>query len=129
MFNLRLLLLVAVYSLGSQASCPKPVTYLTEGSQTPCTGFLFTPEKEAEVRAANLDLGLQRDINAIQEKQLGLLKEDNKLLLDQSHLWRTRAEDSTKKLMESRNTDTWRMFLYFSLGVAATTLITYGVNQ
>lgn len=32
------------------AECSKPVTYLTEGSTTSCSGYLFTPDKELEVR-------------------------------------------------------------------------------
>ncbi len=118
-----------LYTGAALAQCSKPVTYLTKGSETPCTGFLFTPEAEAKVRLTDLDLTIQKDINAIQTRQLEIYKEDSKLLLEQKDLWRVRAEDSTKKLIESENNKIWSMFLYFAAGAAVTTLITYGVNQ
>lgn len=121
--------LLYIFSFKALAKCDKPVTYLLEGSQAPCTGFLFTPEQEAKVRLADLDLSIQKEINAIQQQQLGILKEDNKLLSEQNNLWRNRAEDSTKRLIESESNKTWKMFLYFLAGAAVTTAITYGVNQ
>jgi len=122
-------MITMLYTSTALATCSKPVTYLTKGSETPCTGFLFSPEAEGKVRLSDLDLSLQKDMGVLREQQLNLLKEDNKLLLDQKNLWRTRAEDSTKKLIDSEGNKIWSMFLYFAAGAAVTTLITYGVNQ
>jgi len=117
------------YSIGSYAACGKPVTYLEEGAQTPCTGFLFTLDAEKEVRLNNYELGVQSNLVRLQTKQIALIQEDNQVLSQQVNLWRTRAEDSTKKLIESENSKTWEIFLYFMAGAVVTTAITYGVNR
>lgn len=45
-----LLSLLLASSLSFATVCPQPVKYLTEGSAAPCAGYLFSPEKEQEVR-------------------------------------------------------------------------------
>jgi hypothetical protein len=129
MKRLSTIVISIVYAFNINASCDKPVTSLQKDQAAPCQGFLFTPEAEKDVRSQALDLELQKQINAAQERQIGLYKQETDILEEQRNLWKTQAEASTKALIESENNKSWEMFLWFGVGVAATTLITYGVNQ
>lgn len=40
---------IAFISSTSFAECTKAVTYIKDGTPSPCTGYLFTPEKEASI--------------------------------------------------------------------------------
>lgn len=121
-FTLSLLI-----STQSFAKCKNPVTILEQGVPAPCSGYLFSPDKELEVRLKIEENGLlQKQIelkdltitnlykDAIKSSQIVELEEKK------AELWRTRAEESTKKLVESENGKSGRELLFFILGMAAT---------
>ena len=118
------------------AECNKQVTLLNEGTPAPCRGYLFTPEKEAEVRLMNEDFKLTQQELQLKDKKIELLVKDIKdteFIIkreqEQAELWRKMAEDSTLKLIktdENRGRRDWLMML---LGVAVTVGAGYAVGQ
>lgn len=59
----------------SYANCEKPVTYLKEGQSAPCLGYLFTAEKEKEVRADSLKLQTQTELVTKQDELINVLNQ------------------------------------------------------
>jgi hypothetical protein len=110
-------------------ACDKPVTFLPKGTTTQCDLYGFTPDKEREVRLGVVDLDYYKGLSASQTHQVGLYKEENKLLESQVNLWRDQSTRLSKELTESKSKSTLTLFLWFGLGVLTTTAITYGVNQ
>ena len=118
------------------ATCEKPVTLLNEGASAPCRGYLFTPEKELEVRIVNEDYKiLQKEIE-FKDLQIGKLQkslnESDKIIeleVQKAELWRNRAEDSTKKLIESEDGRGTRDFWMVVLGVALTVGAGFAIGQ
>jgi len=121
---MRLLTLISsiILSLNVNASCQQPVKYLEQGSQAPCSGYLFSPEKEAELR-------LMSENEVLKDKKMKLL-EDQIILSEsiivkereRSELWRNAAEESTKKLV---NTNYYMVLL----GVGLTVLAGWSIGQ
>jgi hypothetical protein len=97
-------------------ACNQPVTYLTEGSKTTCTGYLFTPEAEMDVRETKMNHDRLQQLTMTQEKLIEILnKRVNNNTLQNENL---RNEVSN---LETANT--WTKVLYFGLGVLATGLV------
>jgi hypothetical protein len=127
---------VFLLTLNLQANCLKPVTYLDKGKETPCEGFLFSREKEREVRliAQNYELLKQEVEN--KDKKINLILKDLALTesiiikeREKSELWRARAEQSTLALVkesDSRATRDWWMIL---LGVGLTVGAGWALGQ
>lgn len=100
----------------SFAKCEQPVTYLMEGSKTSCNGYLFTPEKEMEVRETKLNHDRLQDLSQTQEKLIEVLtKRVNNHSLQVANL-----HDEIDNL-ETKNT--WTKIMWFGLGVLATGLV------
>jgi len=136
----KFLTLLLVFSLilpiQSMADCPKPVTLLEEGTSAPCRGFLFTPQKELEVRLLNEDnklLGKEIEFKDIKIDKLNksLFESDKIYDLERqkTELWRLKAEDSTKKLIESEDGRGKRDLLFVILGVALTVGAGFAIGQ
>ena len=124
-------------SLTSQALADcKPVTYLEKNSSVPCDGYLFTPEKEKEVRSkvinyenllleSNMYLK-QRDLykEALDNTEKALEKEEEK-----SKLWQEAAEKKSEKLQEVNDRQQLRDGVVFGLGILTTILTIFAVNS
>lgn len=130
MKKLLYLVLATCMSITALAECPKPVTLLEQGAQAPCTGFLFTREKEREVRLIVEDYKLLQEELVIKNKkieltlkELGLSDEIIKKEREKSELWRTAAEKSTLELVKSSEgqgkRDIWMILLGLGLTVGA----------
>ncbi|PCI45898.1 MAG: hypothetical protein COB41_00480 [Proteobacteria bacterium] len=109
-------------SVPAFGKCDKPVSYLSKGSTVSCTGYLFSPEKELEVRLKVEKYNFleeysktQQDINEILSKRLTDSQEYNQYL--------------SKRLKEERGSKFWRTTLYFGLGVLVTGLIASNVGK
>jgi hypothetical protein len=90
--SLSLFLSIVLYSGYSFAACPKPVTYLTEGQTTQCSGYLFTPDKELEVRTKLVEYDYISQINKKQNELIVILNERNLNLAKQVSI----VEDTSK---------------------------------
>jgi len=115
------LLLILTFSVNSYA-CLKPVSYLREGEKSPCTGFLFSPEKEQEVR-------LIVELSDLKDNKISLLEnvlKTNNEILDlerqQSEKWR----ESYEKSLTYNN---YRDSLNIGLGIVLTVLAGWAINH
>jgi hypothetical protein len=91
-------------------ACDQPVTYLTEGETAPCTGYLFSQEKELEVRVAVEENKQLYMITETQDQLIKNLEKQNSLLETKDRL-----NDLEK-------------FAYFIGGAIITALIASGVD-
>ncbi len=118
------------------AECPKPVQFLKIEEKANCNGYLFSPEKELEVRITNEDNKLlKKEIEfkdlKIDKLNKSLFETDKIIDLERqkSELWRARAEDSTMKLVESEDGRGKRDFWMVVLGVALTVGAGFAIGQ
>ena len=118
------------------AACPSPVSLLQEKDQAPCKGWLFSPEKELEVRTSLEDYKLIQQEIVIKNKMLDNLGFQVKTMEEiyakesqKTELWRNKAEDSTKKLIDSEDGRGKRDWLFFILGIVTTVAAGWTVKQ
>lgn len=111
-----IILSILFVSQVSFAKCEQPVTYLTEGSKTSCTGYLFTPEAEMEARETKLNHDRLEELSKTQEKLIDVLtKRVNNHSLQVANLHNEIDNLETK--------NTWTKIMWFGLGVLATGLV------
>ena len=134
----KLLCLVLALSMTCQASaeCLKSVTLLEQGAQAPCSGFLFSKEKEKEVRLMVEDYKLVQEELVYKNKKIDLTLKDLRLSDDiiqkereKSDLWRLSAEKSTLALVKSSEGQGNRDMMMVLLGVLVTVGAGYAVGQ
>lgn len=66
---LKIIIAIVLISNSVSAACNKPVSYLTEGSSAPCTGYLFTPEAERANYQKLEDLKILKETDRLQEER------------------------------------------------------------
>lgn len=124
------------YLISFQAlACPQPVTPLKKGEQAPCTGFLFSPEKELELRIRNEEykLLLEQSNLYLQQKELFVkeLATTEKIAekeREKAEIWRKLAEESSLKYIESEEDRGFRDWLFLIAGVGLTVAAGYAVG-
>lgn len=106
---------------GFAKDCESDVQYITKGDPAYCTGYLFSPEKEYEVRINNETAKhlkkyteKQNELIDIMNQRIGNLQEYNNKL--------------SNELERKNNLDFWKASLYFVLGIAVTGVIVNNVN-
>ena len=130
------LLLVLSMPLNSFAECTVPVKLLEEGATAPCRGFLFTPEKELQVRMLKKEYDLldaeTQNLNLMVDKYQKKDIEFNKIIeleAQKTELWKTKAEDITLKYVTVEESRTKRDLAFILTGVALTVLAGYAIGQ
>lgn len=108
--------ILIVYSQVAQPACDKPVTYTFENTPAACTGYLFTPEKELEVR---LKVGSYDTLEKLSNKKDELITVMSDRLDGQ-----IRQNVLLSKELESRkNVEFWHSAGFFILGCVITGFI------
>ena len=137
MFKSKALPLILALSFSSKALADcKPVTPIKAGEVAPCTGFIFTPEKEQQLRQMNEDYKFSQEQIKIYLQQKELLKQQleasDKIVekeAQKAELWRKAAEDSTTKLMQQEEHRTTRDWIFLVSGIVLTVAAGYAVGQ
>lgn len=136
MKTLMALLLVLSMPLNSFAECTVPVKLLEEGATAPCRGFLFTPEKELQVRMLKKEYDLlgaeTQNLNLMVDKYKKKDIEFNKIIeleSQKTELWKTRAEDVTLKYVTVEESRTKRDFVFILMGMGLTVLGAWAAGQ
>lgn len=118
------------------AQCPKPVTLLQPKEPAPCRGYLFSPEKEMELRLLNEDHKFLTQKLKLREQQLELLLQESKNLdsiaameRQKAEMWRNAAEQSTLRLLEKEEKQASRDWFHVLGGVALTVLAGWAIGQ
>jgi len=129
-------LVLVMFSTSGLANCLRPVTPLKKGEHSPCTGFLFSPQKELELRIKNEEYKLLQEevrvfllkkdfyIKEIEESEVIINKEREK-----AELWRKLAEDTTLKYTKLQDNRGYRDWLFLIGGVVLTVGSGYALGQ
>ena len=122
--------------LAYAADCSKPVTYLPNGTPAPCDGYLFSPDKERELRLINEDNKYLKQESELKDKMLGNYKLQVETLESiaekerkKSELWQNRAETITEKYVAQEEGRGFRDWLFLIGGVVLTIGAGYAVGQ
>lgn len=95
----------------SVSACDQDVTYLNSGDSAPCNGYLFSPEKEFEVR-----------VKVEENKYLTKIVDNQKILIDnlkeQNDIYETR-----------KNLNDLEKFAYFIGGALITALVAKNIDK
>jgi hypothetical protein len=117
-------------------TCKKSVTYLKVGEVAPCTGYLFSPEKELQVRTQVEENKLLKEEVKLQSSKVELLKDINSHLDEVSKkqqqkadLWENRAEKATQELIKQQQNRQQRDLLFLTAGVLLTVGSAYVLGQ
>lgn len=120
----------------ARAACDRPVISLKEGEAAPCRGFLFTPEKESQMRILDQDYSLLKEESLAKDEIITRLKKsikesDSIIEKEQqkTNLWQIRAEDSTTKLMKLDQNRTTRDIIMVGAGVLLVVLSAWAAGQ
>lgn len=104
------------FSSISQA-CNKPVSYLKIGEPAKCTGYLFSPEKEKEVRELTEKYPVLVELNNKQALLINKLNEQVDL--------NQQISSNLRKQIENVETDNRiEKIIYFTLGLAVGLTVT-----
>lgn len=133
---MRLLIILSFFiSSLSFAECLKPVQIVEKGNSATCTGFLFSPDKEREVRTkvTDYELLLQRQDLLIQQKELYkelYEKSETQITLERekTETWKQAATKATNELMSTQNSRMQRDYLFFGAGILTTLLAGYALG-
>lgn len=129
---LAILLIALQVNVALAETCIQPVTAVKKGDASPCDGYLFSKEKEAEVKQKVQDGELANQQVEIQAKQLMLYKDQTELYQgiakkreEESELWRTKAIETTKEYTKSQTSDKLENIALFGGGVVVGIGIAY----
>jgi len=122
MRTLTLLISFVLFSQNINAQCQQPAKYLEQGSPAPCSGYLFSPEKEAELRLMSQNQELKDKKTQLLQEQLLLSESITIKERERAEMWRIAAEESSKKAL----TNDYFMIL---LGVGLTVLAGWSIGQ
>lgn len=138
MFRKVVSLIICTLIINVQISlgCDNPVTHLKKGEPAPCTGYLFSPEKEQEVRITVQEYAIQKEELELKTKKINLLLDSNKYLeeiskkeAEKAELWRSRAIESTEKLVSVESNRGKRDWMFLIGGVILTIGSGYALGQ
>ena len=117
-----ILCFILFFTSTSYGICNNPVTYLQENDKVPCSGYLFTPEKELEIRTKISNY--ERLENVIQKQDL-LIDVLNKRVDNQIQ----QNINLSNELQKKENETYWQKAGFFVLGALLTGFIAYGTVQ
>lgn len=85
-----------------------------------CTGYLFTPEKEYEVRTESYQFSKLKELTATQDELITVLNQrlDNQLKY---------STDLSNELQSRKDKEFWRNSLFFLLGAVVTGAVSVAV--
>lgn len=135
MFKILSSILIFLFTSKVLADC-KPVTPIKTGEVAPCPGFIFSPEKELQLRQMNEDYKLTKQqikIYLIQKENYRKELEVTDTIIrkeeQKTRLWQLKAEDSTAKLVKIQEQQNYRDWIFMSFGVALTLGTGYVINK
>lgn len=131
-----LMCILSLVSTNLIAECQKPVQMLKNGDLAPCDGYLFSPDKELEVRISSEENKILKKQLPLLNNQIYTLKQqlelDSKIIereSQKSELWRVKAYEMTEKFIESENNRGKRDLFFLIGGVILTIGAGFAVGQ
>lgn len=122
--------------IASVSLCPKSVIPLEKGQESPCQGYLFSLEKEQELRIKNENYKLlEQEVNIYKKQNDNLNQQINnyefiiKKEQEKTDKWRTMAETSTEKYLKQDSFKETYILGYVISGILLTTLAGWSLGQ
>lgn len=133
--TLTILLSFAIFTQTAYSNCSQPVSYVLIGKPAPCTGYLFSPEKEQQLRIEDEEYKYNLQLLQVKDEQITLYKQEVSDLRDttnkeqqKAELWRKSAEDTSAKYVASQERQGTRDLIFTVLGVLLTVAAGYAVG-
>jgi len=121
-------LLISILLVG-QPCLADDVKFVRQGEPSPFTGYLFSVEKEKELRLldqklefANMKVDLLKKSNELQNEMLTISAQ-------RSEMYKTNSDSLSKQLADHKSDNFWKNTLYFSLGAVLSGVVAYGVSR
>lgn len=105
------------------------VKYVEKGEPAPFTGYLFTPEKEGEVRQDVESLKYYKLLDESNQRIIALKDKELAAVNANYAIWQKQSEQLSKELEDAKSNSFWRQTLYFGLGALLTTGLAFAVNK
>lgn len=109
-----ILAILLVSNLSWATTCPDNVMYLTEGSKAPCTGYLFSPDMELQVRTEVIQLEKLQEISNKQDELITTLNQ--------------RIDNANQQIQVAERSSFIDKVLYLSGGLLVGYLIGHGTK-
>lgn len=116
--------------------CASPVVPISKGAVASCTGFLFSPSKEQQVRLVNDDYDFMKQQVDILSKQKAFTQgqvDDLQSAVDSQkkeiNLWRTDDINNSQKLIKAEEGRGTRDALFLGGGVLITLILSIVANN
>lgn len=105
------------------------VSFIKQGDKAPYDGFLFSPDKEAEVRQHLLEWKALDKVNASLEKSLFVETAITQKTTEKLAICNDQNDKLAKSLYSERGSSDLERIIWFSLGVIAAVGGFYAVKQ
>lgn len=135
----QLISIITAFSITTSAvasECPKPVQYVLENEKVNCTGYLFSPAKEAELRFRNEDYKNLLEQTKLYIQQIETLKSEVQVLekiadkeKQKAELWRSAAEQTTERYIKLQERTDVRDYCFLLAGIGLTVLSAWSLGQ
>ena len=117
-------------------ACEKNVYRLLKDEAAPCEGFLFSPEKELELRLLDTEHDFLLKELEVKDRLINLYKDEglasSEIISIERHkteLWRSVAEENTLALIKVQENKGYRDWLFFVGGILCTVAAGYSLGQ
>lgn len=111
------------------SKCEEPVRLIEQNKKAPCTGFLFSPEAEAQVAKDYEDLQFFKSLSERLEKRKELTDKEINILDKRLQLYIEQSNTLSNQLSKRESESKWEKVLWFSLGVIVTGLAVNGASK
>ena len=121
---IKYLILYVILVTQSAMACD-PVQFIKKGAASACDGYVFSLDKELEVRLKMLELQTDQAIIQNDQKLINLKDVQIGLLNTQVELWQNQSKALAEQLVAKENSRMW----YFFGGAVLTTALAFAVNK
>jgi len=132
----KIILWLRLFAIPALAECPKPVQYYDKGQSVNCSGYLFSPEKELQLRLRNEEYKLLVEQTKLYIQQLEFYKKEvealekiSKKQEEKVELWKTSSETNLNKYLELKEKEQQQEYIIFIAGIGTTLLTALSISQ
>lgn len=130
------IILIFSYTAMADDICSQSVTYLTKGTASPCTGYLFSPTEERGARLAKEQLdalqtefGVQTDKVNLLTQDISFYKDQNTASQAQTKLWQDADQTCSQELKKDENNRFLKDMLFFGAGILTVLIAGLALKQ
>jgi hypothetical protein len=113
----------------ASSDCLESVTLLQKGDPSPCTGFLFSPDAEAQAESDSRDAKYYKLLSERLDERSVLILNQNEILEKRIQLYIEQNNTLANEVVKKERRSEWQKVGYFLLGVGVTSLAVYGAAQ